>query len=222
MKKVLIVSFSIVISFILFSAFFPKYFLIDYFLLKNGITMEYKNIKEHLFSIEIKKVKFYKDNKEILTANYIYSGLYPFGFYLNINCKRGVFVVKKSFLETDIYAKDFSLSCTNNDILTDGTLNTNLKLRKNGIFGELQLKRAILKNCLGLNICEFQKSNLIFNGQSFLIHIELTNNINAKGSGYIIINKEDILNSRLNGKILMFNKSFNIEGTVLKPALTED
>lgn len=222
MKKILIISFSIVISFILFSAFFPKFFLIDYFLLKNGITIEYKNIKEHIFSIEIEKAKFYKNNREILTANYVYSGLYPFGFYLNINCKRGVFVVRKSFLETNIYAKDFSLSCTNNGILTDGTLNTKLKLKKDGIFGKLELKRAILKNCLDLNICEFQKSNLIFNGQSFLINIEVTNNIKVKGSGYILINEEDILNSRLNGKIILFNKSFNIEGTVLKPTLTTD
>lgn len=180
----------------------PKFILLDRILQKNGIYIITKSVKEGLFSIELEDVVLYDRNSKIAKFKNLYIKLTPIYLLLYAKNSSGYFETRYYFMHNDYLIKAKELTSFERFYLKEA----NIELKKD-IQGQIKLEKVKIS---GTDIDEI---NILFKEKSFDISLQ-GKEINAKGSGIIVIDDKNILDSKLTGEVIDKNIKIIVGGSI--------
>ncbi len=196
-----------------------KLLIAQYILSKNGYDIFYQKATEYLFSIDIKKVKVYKNQVAVANISYMNAGFYP-PFILNttLTCGNGYINIKDNIITKDAFinSKNFPFECLK--LKKAGVLDSSLEISPSGAYGFLASKNLYIK---GYNI---KSLKLHFKKNIFSLNatVNILNALyNAKGSGVLYIDKRNIADSKISGNLVvntpMKTLKLVVSGSVINP-----
>ncbi len=199
------------VSFIFFTMFllaitFPKFLLFDRWLMSKGIYLIASNVHEGLTYLSLKEASFYTKNSKLVRFDKLDLSVGIPYILLNGTCADGYLNVKM-YLSGGIDIKAKNFKCFENF----GIKSINLRIN-DGIEGTAELLDLKVRDTKVDNLSVSFKGKT-FDGQGLISGQRLT------GSGTLILNREDILKSRLNGTIAGSGIRFVIYGSLDNPAL---
>lgn len=191
----------------------PKFILIDNLLSKNGVFLLPKSVKEGLISLELGNVTIYDRQSKIAKFDKIKITINPFNLHVEGKELQGFFDFTYSYFLKSYSVRARNLenlekfSISEADISVDSEIRGTLKVQKIKVSGASV-------DALDIN----------FKGKTFEMEAK-GEGISSKGSGIIVINKNNPFESNLNGEIVDKNFKVIVSGTLknisfdLKPLL---
>jgi len=182
-----LVIFTLVFTGILLTSTFPKFLFLDRILLKNDLYLLAHKVKEKPLSLEIYKGKVFSKNGELIhfDSARLYVNLLSLNLELLCNGK-------PSKLSYDLFG---NLKVNFNGFSCSPffkSLSGNLEL-KNGISGKIKVEGLKTK------LAVLEELSLNFRGKNFTGEINYLG-MELKGQGRILLNKENFLDSKVDGE----------------------
>ncbi|RMH79741.1 MAG: hypothetical protein D6674_06800 [Acidobacteria bacterium] len=180
----------------------PKFLLLDRELSKRGIYLTAGSVKEGLRYVELKDVVLYgKDSRLVSFERLSLSFGVP---YVEIygSCRGGSLRIKAGMGYMEFKLRDFACLEEFGKVSGDLTL-------KRGIFGRLTADRISVQ---GVSL---EGLSLDFRGRTFLVQATAMG-FKLIGDGQVVLDRRDILKSKINGRLSGGGLAFTIGGNLYK------
>lgn len=180
----------------------PKFIILDRILNKNGVYILPKSVKEGLLSIDLLDTTIYDKTSKIAKFEHLKINLHPISVEINGRESTGYIKFNYNFIKSAYKIKAKELNAFSAFTIRDAEMEIHRE-----ITGYLNIKNL---KTYGANLEEI---NITFNGKNFYIQV-LGKDFNSKGSGLIVINKNNPFESTLNGEIIDSKMKFILSGTL--------
>lgn len=180
----------------------PKFLLLDQILQNNGIYIIPKSVKEGFLKIELEDTVLYDRNHRIAKFKKLNISLNPFYLTFYGSDSSGYFDMKYYFTKKGYLIKAKELSSFEKFVLKEA----NIELNKD-IQGQVKL------NNIKISGTDIDEINIAFKGKIFDITLQ-GKEINSKGSGIIVIDHKNMLDSKLTGEIIDKNMKIIVGGSI--------
>lgn len=184
----------------------PKFLLLDMWFMSKGVYMTANHVQEGLTYLSLKGVNLYGKNSKVVSFDRLDISLRVPYLFLKGVCGDGYLAAKLyPFGRAHLQGKDFRCF--------EGFYVKSLDLSLNdGIRGTAQLLDIKVKDI------KVDKLSLTFKGRSFDGEAK-TLGYRLVGSGTVVVNKKDLLNSQLNATVSGGGMSLIIYGSLDNPTL---
>lgn len=197
---VLLLSFLFALFFVFITL--PKFLLLDRELSKRGVYLTAGSVKEGLNYVELKDVALYGRDKKLVGFELLRISLSIPYVELSGSCKGGSLRIRVGIGYREFKLRDFPCLEEFGKVSGDLTL-------KDGIFGRLKVDKFSVQ---GVSLEELL---LDFRGRTFSAQASAMG-FKLIGDGQVVLDKRDILKSKINGRLSGGGLSFIISGDLYK------